>query len=289
MIRRYKLRERDDIVSFSVNMGFRDESPLQVDCINERLRNRIHNYFFSIVSTDAYSSNYDLNKRTLAYIVDKMGYRVYDYLSDNIKTLEFIFRKKDEWYYIYDVLEYLIEYRRLQKNKIDELNMILKEERSGYRYYNNCFVKITNEGEMQELIKAQKSPYESVNVCMKKAAQLYSDRQNPDYENSIKESISAVEAMCCIITGLEGREATLGKALKKLEDSGISIHKSLESGFIKLYGYACDESGIRHAGIDFAGAPEEDARYMMISCSAFINYLIDKYNEIKIIPGDSNY
>ena len=39
--------------------------------------------------------------------------------------------------------------------------------------------------------------------------------KNSDYENSIKESISVVEAMCCIITGLDGGNITLGKAIKK--------------------------------------------------------------------------
>ena len=34
-----------------------------------------------------------------------------------------------------------------------------------------------------------------------------------------------------------------------------------------------------HGGIDFTKASEEDARYMMVSCSAFINYLIQKNNK----------
>ena len=71
---------------------------------------------------------------------------------------------------------------------------------------------------MESIDRASSSPYVSVNTHIKKALSLYSDRKNPDYENSIKESISAVEAMCCIITGMTGASATLGAALKKLED-----------------------------------------------------------------------
>lgn len=91
---------------------------------------------------------------------------------------------------------------------------------------------------------------------------LYADRQKPDYENSIKESISAVEAICCIITGETGSQATLGKTLKRLEDHGVTIHPSMGQAFSKLYGYTSDADGIRHGGIDFTNAPAEDAKYM---------------------------
>lgn len=112
---------------------------------------------------------------------------------------------------------------------------------------------------------------------MKKALNLYSDRFSPDYENSIKESISAVESMCCIITGETGKSATLGATLKKLEKHNIYIHEAMKSAFEKLYGYTSDENGIRHGGIDFKGATSDDARYMLVSCSAFINYLNAQY------------
>ena len=109
---------------------------------------------------------------------------------------------------------------------------------------------------------------------------MYAKRPIPDYENSIKESISAVEAMCCIITGMTGKQATLGNAIKKLKDCGVHIHSAMESAFSSLYGYTSDENGIRHGGIDFANTPAEDAKYMLISCSAFVNYLIEKWSKI---------
>ncbi len=139
------------------------------------------------------------------------------------------------------------------------------------------FVKITDEPELEEIQTAVHSPFDSVDTHIQKALTLYSDRKQPDYENSIKESISAVEAMCCIITGLTGGQATLGAALKKLEDNGVEIHGAMRSAFSQLYGYTCDQGGIRHGGIDFTNAPEEDARYMLVTCSAFVNYLKDKY------------
>lgn len=87
--------------------------------------------------------------------------------------------------------------------------------------------------------------------------------------------------MCCIITGESGSQATLGKMLGELEAHGVVIHKAMQEGFKKLYGYTSDVGGIRHGSIDFTGAAEEDARYMLISCSAFVNYLADKYRRIQ--------
>ena len=95
------------------------------------------------------------------------------------------------------------------------------------------------------------------------------DRASPDYRNSIKESISAVEAMCQIITG--DPKATLAKALKQ-----IGVHSALEAGFIKIYGYTSDGDGIRHALSNEAAVGADDAKFFLVACSAFVNYLIAK-------------
>jgi hypothetical protein len=111
---------------------------------------------------------------------------------------------------------------------------------------------------------------------------LFADRQNPDYRNSIKESISAAEAMCKIITG--EKKATLGQALKKLEDKSIELHGSLKSSFSSLYGYTNDAKGIRHGlmeepNLDF------DAKFMLVSCSGFVNYLAAKTSKVGLFPS----
>jgi len=98
-----------------------------------------------------------------------------------------------------------------------------------------------------------------------------SNRSKPDYRNSIKESISAVEAFCQKITSDD--KATLGIALAKIEKNH-ALHPSLKSSFKSLYGYTSDASGIRHALTDTSKDPSfEEAKFMLVSCSAFINYL----------------
>lgn len=109
-----------------------------------------------------------------------------------------------------------------------------------------------------------------------KAIELCSKRPIGDYRNSIKESISAVEYICRKKTG----ENDLGKGLSKLEKKGVIIPNLLKKAFDTLYAYTNnEETGIRHALMDEDGtyAPGVDeAIFMLVSCSAFINYLNKK-------------
>ena len=42
---------------------------------------------------------------------------------------------------------------------------------------------------------------------------------------------------------------------------------------MKLYGYTSDEGGIRHAMLDEPNLTSADARYFLLSCTSFVNYL----------------
>lgn len=176
-----------------------------------------------------------------------------------------------EGYQYYDVYD-----NRYQSESIYEaVNTILRREFIGYRFVDEQLTPISDELEVGEINKALQNPYGSVYEHLSKANKLIADRNAPDYENSIKESISAVEALCEILTGITGKEASLGKMLKKLEENGVEIHSGLKAAFNSLYGYTSDANGIRHAGnIGGSSSTFEEAKFMLVSCSAFVNYLI---------------
>ena len=78
--------------------------------------------------------------------------------------------------------------------------------------------------------------------------------------------------MCSLI--VDDKSATLGDALSIIQRrSKIELHKSLRNAFDKLYSYTSDAEGIRHALLDESNLSFEDAKFMLVSCSAFINYL----------------
>ncbi len=169
---------------------------------------------------------------------------------------------------------YYNDFNNDQKSVFGLFNSVFEKEYVGFRFVGGEISPITDLNEINAVNEAISIEDDPVSNHISKALKLLSDREKPDYENSIKESISAVEAMCCIITDSKGEYSSLGKTLKRLEDNGIIIHSSLREAFKKLYGYTSDANGIRHAGnIDGPNATFEEAKYMLVSCSAFINYL----------------
>lgn len=59
----------------------------------------------------------------------------------------------------------------------------------------------------------------------------------------------------------------------------FEIHSAMKNAFVSLYGYTSDKSGIRHNnGVD-EDTTFEEAKYMLVSCSAFLNYLIQIYEK----------
>lgn len=169
--------------------------------------------------------------------------------------------------------DYYIEYYGyVDKSLYEEVNEVFEKEYIGYRFIDEKITPISDKYEMVAVNEALQNVYQPVREHISKANSLLADRENPDYENSIKESISAVEAICEIIVGESG---TLGKLLTKLEQKGVYIHSALQLAYKNLYGYTSDASGIRHAK-DLGGKDStfEEAKYMLVACSAFVNYLI---------------
>lgn len=173
--------------------------------------------------------------------------------------------------YVFTLMDIIVKQHYLSVNVIEQLNNILEREYVGYRYVDRYIIPITDQNEIESINEALENSQDKVVNHLTKALKMLSDRDNPDYSNSIKESISAVEAMCSVI--LKAPD-TLGAALKKLEDQGVLIHPALKSAFIQLYGYTSDASGIRHSGqLGGKDATFEEAKYMLVTCTAFINYL----------------
>ena len=185
--------------------------------------------------------------------------------------------------YFYNLIpSYMVQYpHQLEQNGLlnpyEVFNRLFQEEYVGYRFINQQVSPISDDNEVKTIENALSisAQFKSARDHIEKAHGLLADRDNPDYENSIKESITAIEALCEIVTGERGANASLGKLLKHLENKGIVIHSALRSAFNSLYGYTSDANGIRHAG-DIGGPAStfEEAKFMVVSCSAFINYLI---------------
>lgn len=213
---------------------------------------------------DRYYNSYIVNSIINSEFDDVLT--LVEYIA-NYYTLNYPTRFSSNWG------DYLHDFR-------GEVNNLFEKEYVGYRFVGEQIVAITDTEEIKAIEETLGSRFQGCKAHISKALSLISNRDNPDYKNSIKESISAVESVCQIITG--DKKATLGEAIKLLEKNGIKIHPALQEAFKKIYGYTSDEGGIRHAeGMFESNVTFDDAKYMLVSCCAFVNYLIPKYDDIK--------
>ncbi len=150
---------------------------------------------------------------------------------------------------------------------IQWLNTVLETENAAYRIVGSEVVEITDTNEIAAIEDALNHPDDPVRAHIQAALAMLSDRKSPDYRNSIKEAISAVEATCRLVTGM--KNATLGDALKKVPD----LHPALQKGFLALYGFTSDASGIRHSLLDESNLTYVDAKFMLAACASFVSYL----------------
>lgn len=267
---------------FSQRYGFKPvKDQLQGNSMDKDLRNSLwnalHIIYWGGVGHDRLEDNTEMHGLfTLLCVhyfkepIDTIPY----WWSDAYKQLKTYFFKC-QWDEVYDFIEFVAKSYpddSLNEQFMDICNKVLKREVSAYRFVGSQIVRITAEEEIAEIEEALKvtDTLRPAAIHLKTAMGLLSDRKAPDYRNSIKESISAVETICRLISGRD--DATLGEALKVVKGK-IDLHPALEKAFDSLYGYTSDEGGIRHALMGVPGLDFEDAKFMLVSCAAFINYL----------------
>ena len=259
---------------FSERYGYTSvRDTIQIESADEQLRNGLWSSFYDTVYA---RSQYEylltaLWKKFYRLPVDTIP-QAY---IDSLKVIRDSFYKM-RWFDVYDFIEFTaqnIYYHDtdVKSRFIESCNEVLGQEMAGYRFVDDEITQITAEEEVAEIEQAiNEANANPVSSHLKRALELLSDRTEPDYRNSIKESISAVEALCVNLTGA----TTLGQALTKLDkDSTIKTHPALNEAFKKLYGFTSDAGGIRHALLEEDSREFEDAKFMLVSCSAFVNYL----------------
>lgn len=280
-------------MKFSQRIGIKSPfKQLQIDSMDNDLRvglwNSYLNNFFGQISGSIRFGSTSIVDNYISILWHEYFKRPIDDRARNWETnLEYI-RKyffESKWNQVYEFLEFHIDTLFIRQmtfpfhTLIIETNKVLEREFSGYRIIENKFVPISNSLEIKEITDAENvgksifnTSFSGVNIHLREALSKLSDKQNPDYRNSIKESISAVEALCRQLTG----KSTLGESLNYLDKKGISVNPQIKSSIDKLYAYTnSKDSGIRHALVESPNLPTfSEAKFVLVTCSAFINYLI---------------
>lgn len=190
------------------------------------------------------------------------------------------------WYRKLDLVEFISEkLSSLNKSKseqfVEEINAQFERLKFGYRLISGTVVDIVSEDEIKSIQTAIDNSMEQVAGHLKKALALHSKRPKPDYANSIKESITAVEAYLRNATG----KNKFGDALKEWQRKYSNIHPILYTAMDKLHAYTNQpDVGARHALMDSSSEyipQSSESMYMLVTCSAFINYLRSKSRRSK--------
>ena len=174
---------------------------------------------------------------------------------------------------LFDLVEFLFRHTASTVQFKIDLQSAFVESRSAYRIINQKIVAIGT-GEQanafgRAIANAEQSNVPSARTHLIEAGEKL---RRGDWAGSVRESIHAVEATA---KKLAPGTSTLGDALKLIEKKQ-HLHGSLKSAFEKLYGYSCDEKGVRHALVfeGKANVTEADALFMLGACASFVSYLL---------------
>lgn len=195
------------------------------------------------------------------------------------RVVDFLNSQSVKWHKKLDLVEFIIdnlESSRIRGMFVEELNDQFELLGFGYRIVEGYVVDIVSDPEIQSIEDAIENSPDQVRHHMGNALSLYSKRPEPDYANSIKESISAVEAQLRSMAGAN----TFGEVLNALQKSEKKIHPRLKETLDKLYAYTNQpDTGARHSLMDTESEyipASEEALFMLITCSAAVNYLKTK-------------
>lgn len=265
---------------FSERHGFtKRREALQLNSMDERLRIALYNYFYEKFTQEwgnvflgEYGRGYHIARR----LWTDLWYQTPDNFPNQVRFLEVLKRTlmNIEWYRVYDLIEFLT---MLDFVDPDAVNSILEKEMSGYRVAKGFVVPITDESELEELktTASLPDPFAGARMHINSALEKLAQRPEPDLRNAVKEAISAVESAARIITGTGRKKATLGDLLKVLEEQGL--HSALREAWSKLYGYTSNEHGVRHAMIEEPAIDFALAKYLVVACAAFVNFLCMRF------------
>lgn len=222
----------------------------------EKILERMHG-FFDNLARDDWTADFDSNRRTLREHIEG-----------------------DRFNKVFDRLEFIMRDRECPYTFIRDLNTVFEMCGLAYTIDRSPPPNILPVATPQERRALVESLHDlrraglSGSTAHLEAASACINRR--DWSGAVRESIHAVESVARKIDPQASR--TLAPALASIEKRD-ALHPALKDAFKKLYGYASDEQGIRHALLDHPTAKVgmDEAVFMLSACASFASYLWRKH------------
>ncbi|EKT4496917.1 AbiJ-NTD4 domain-containing protein [Pseudomonas sp. CJQ_7] len=198
--------------------------------------------------------------------------------------------KHCEWYQFYDCVEVVgVELKSYESYYLHEpgseflkftfnsyrssVNELFAKHQVGWRLNSKSELESALPKQLADRLDGVESAIDQFDAAREhfRKAKRYVLGTHKDYENSIKESVSALESVGKV---LYDKTATLGDVLVRMKKDG-SVPPMLVSVMEKYYAYANAEPGVRHGGVLIPRSDEMDAELAMHLSAAFIRYVIE--------------
>lgn len=272
-------------LTFSERMGITPaRESIQISGMDSRLRVAIFNYVHELFAAlwnceNEYGDQVGIGESLARTVWCEFYCKPIDEFPYHPSSfLDFLKREilKGNWASVYDLMECIVqEDINILSNVESDFNDILENELSGFRFAGGVLVQISGEEELSSLSESLRveDKYSGARKHIQRAVELFSDRDNPDYRNVVKEAISAVESVVSVLVPYSGKTC-FGGLINLLEKQG-RVHPALVKAWKGMYGFTSDEDGIRHAlSSESSTVDFKMAKYMLVTCSAFVNYLV---------------
>ena len=290
-------------LSFSQRYGYEAlPKPMQSEGISEDLRKAIWNETRRLLISDRGAHDADdaefwnieryyfrssEMKRLVERVIGKYERKLEEEVSTSYERTESFFRNvilEEKFNKILDFVEILINDTD-QLLSAEKIQTLFEQHGAAYRLdttrfpyqFLPCANKEQGDATQIAIGTLQDSGMSGASTHLRRAA---SHLNNQQFSDSIANSIKAVESVARLI---DQSAKTLGPALDSLEAKGILKHAALKEAFKKLYGYASDEKGIRHAltNRDNANVGIDEAVFMFGACASFAAYLANKHQQLQ--------
>lgn len=263
---------------------------VQYGQLDQRIRNNLWNTFYLALNSCVHVSDNSIEESF--FFVDSPFYEILllehmnnSYLNieewpSRYKSKESIFRKyrilflNEDYLRVFRFLTYIIRDKIFPKRTIESFADALDQPYSPYRLdvaTRTIFPVVDPEHAetlKRDIAEVHASPWAGAKTHLRSAIDHMNAARHRDV---VRESITAVESAAKEFAG--DPNADLGKALRQLDDG--KAHRALRAAFEKLYGYASNAKGVRHAlvfgeneSVGFA-----EAIFFLSACTAFIAYL----------------
>ncbi|MDX0801767.1 hypothetical protein GOD37_22655 [Sinorhizobium medicae] len=182
------------------------------------------------------------------------------------------FGEETPYYITLNLVQFFLRNFHDPKLRMDLTN-ILEKEMTAYRVIcQNTIMPITSPEEGEAVVQALEITARSgIGGARQHLIDAAANLSSGKFAESVRESISAVEAVACASTGEKSFATAIG-----VMNGRRPMNGAFKTAINRLYDYTSQQPGIRHAKQQdsTADVSERDAVFMLPVCAAFITYVL---------------